>query len=321
MSASSTSGTLGTSGTPGTLASLALLCLVGAASIGMAQEPEPIFRSESDLVVLHVNVLDGRSDAVPGLTQDAFRIVENDRPQQITFFTAADLPVAAGLILDSSSSMIARHRMVTDGARAFMEASHPEDELFTLHFNEYLEFGLPPALAFTSRLPILQAALARYRAGGKTALHDAVIAGLDHLERARHDKRVLVVLSDGKDNASRSTERMMVERAERSRAIVYAVSNGHPRYGTAGDPAVLRRLVRTTGGVAYFPDSEARAIESFEVIATNIRRGYTIGYTPTDPHHDGSFRRVKVTVDAPGRRNLRVHSRPGYWTPHHADAR
>jgi len=298
-----------------------LLLVVCAASPGVTQEPEPVFRSESDLVVLHVNVFDGRSDAVPGLGQNVFRVVDNDEPQQITFFTAADLPVAAGLILDSSSSMITRQRLVTAGATAFVQASHPEDALFTIHFNEHVEFGLPPALPFTSRATILQAAMARYHAGGMTALYDAVIAGLEHLERADSDKRVLVVLSDGEDNASRQSERAMLDRAQRSNAIVYTVSNADRRSGAAGDPAVLRRLAEATGGIAYFPNSDDQAVESFETIATGIRRGYTIGYTPAHADHDGSFRRVKVAVDVPGRRNLRIRSRPGYWTPYHADGR
>lgn len=297
------------------------LFVVCAASLGVAQEPEPVFRSESDLVVLHVNVFDGRSDAVAGLGQDVFRIVENDEPQQITFFTAADVPVAAGLILDSSSSMITRQRLITAGATAFVQASHPDDALFTIHFNEHVQFWLPPALPFTSRSTLLQAAVARYRAGGQTALYDAVIAGLEHLERADHDKRVLVVLSDGEDNASRHSERAMIDRAQRSNAIVYTVSNSDRRFGMDGDPDVLRRLAEATGGIAYFPRSDDKAIESFETIATGIRRGYTIGYTPAHADHDGSFRRVKVTVEVPGRHNLRVRSRPGYWTPHHVDGR
>lgn len=298
-----------------------LLLFMCAASLGAAQEPEPVFRSESDLVVLHVNVFDGRSDAVPGLSQGMFQVFDNDQPQQITFFSAANVPVTAGLILDSSSSMITRQRLVTAGAEAFVRSSHPEDELFTIHFNEHVEFGLPPAFFFTSRSTILKAAVARYHAGGKTALHDAVVAGLDHLERAGHDKRVLVVLSDGEDNASRHSERVMLERAQRSSAIVYAVSNAHRRFGLPGDPDVLRRLTDATGGVAYFPNSDEDIVESFDTIATNIRRGYTIGYTPSSPDHDGSFRRVKVAVQVPGRRNLRVRSRPGYWTPSHADNR
>lgn len=278
-----------------------------------AQEIETqIFRAQSELVVLHVNVFNGKSDAVPDLQQSAFQVFEDDIPQDITFFSSADVPVAVGLILDNSGSMIARHSMVVAGGAAFVASSHPEDELFTISFNEHVRYGLPDTVPFTSRDTLLGAALARYPAGGKTALHDAVIAGLEHLERATHQKRVLVVLSDGDDNASLRSENEMYDGARRSDAIVYTVSSADRRTGDAGEPGVLRELADISGGVAYFPRSDEAVVESFNEIAGNIRRGYSIGYAPTNPAHDGRYRRVKVTVDVPGRKNLSVRSRNGY---------
>src|SRR5688500_6923521 len=282
--------------------------------------PAPIFRAESDLVVLHVNVFDGKSDAGPGLPQDAFRGYEDGEPQEITFFSGADVPVAVGLVLDNSGSMIARQRMVVTGGLAFARSSHPEDELFTVHFNENVEYGLPPGVGFTNRESLLTAALSR-RPGGKTALYDAVIEALDHLEEATHQKRVLVVLSDGEDNASRHTEEDMMTRARDDDAIIYTVSNANRREGMGGDAGVLRKLANVTGGVAYFPDSDDEVVESFDEIAGNIRRGYSIGYAPRNDAHDGGYRRVKVTVSVPGRSNHRVQSRDGYRPPHHSDSR
>jgi len=223
-----------------------------------------------------------------------------------------------GLILDSSGSMIARRQMVLAGGAAFVRSSHPEDELFTIHFNESVRFGLPPSIPFTGQPGVLHTALARYRAGGKTALYDAVIAGLDHLDLAGHQKHVLVVLSDGEDNASRHSEKDMIARARRSNAIVYTVSNANRRTGMDGDPRVLRALAKVTGGVAYFPDSDEEVVESFDELAGNIRRGYLIGYVPTNTAHDGGFRRVTVTVRAPGRARLDVRSREGYQAHDHA---
>lgn len=290
-------------------------------STAAVQEPPPVFRSESDLVVLHVNVFEGRSDAVPGLPREAFLVFEDDKVQEITFFSSADVPVAVGLILDNSSSMIARQGMIIAGGTAFARSSHPEDELFTIHFNEHVQFGLPPSVPFTNRQSLLHSALARYRPGGKTALHDAVIRGLEHLKQATHQKHVLVVLSDGEDNASRQSEDEMLNRASDSDAIIYTVSNANRRLGTGGDPGVLRDLAEVTGGVAYFPDSDEEVVESFDEIAANIRRAYSIGYTPTNTAHDGRFRRVKVMVRVPGRTNLRVQSRHGYRPPDHTHAR
>ena len=299
---------------------LAVACLAGPLAV-LAQDPQTTFKSETDLVVLHVNVFDGRSDAVPNLPQSAFRVFEDDKVQDITFFSGADVPVAVGLILDSSGSMISRERMVFAGSAAFARSSHPEDELFTIQFNENVKYGLPPGVHFTSTSSLLHAALATYRPAGRTALHDAVVAGLEHLELATHQKRVLLVLSDGEDNASRHSEDQMIDRARNSDAIIYTVSNANRRIGTAGNAGVLRKLANVTGGVAYFPESDDKVVESFDEIANNIRRGYSLGYVPTNSAHDGGFRRVKVMVLMPGRNNLTVRARDGYRTADHDRAR
>ena len=295
-----------------------LLCTQGIGA--QVPEPQAVFKSESDLVILHVNVFNGRSDAVPDLPQDAFTVFEDEQRQVITFFSSADVPVTVGLVLDNSSSMITRLPMVIAGGDAFARSSHPEDELFTLHFNEHIRFGLPAGVPFTSNQTLLKAALQRYGAGGRTAFHDAVIAGLDHLEFATHQKRVLVVLSDGEDNASRHSEDAMIERARDSNAIIYTVSNANRRLGLAGDAGILRKLASVTGGEAYFPDTDKKVVESFDTIAANIRRGYSIGYVPTNTAHDGSYRNLKVAVRMPGQNNLRVRSRDGYRAHSHPNS-
>jgi VWFA-related protein len=277
------------------------------------QQAPQVFRAESELVVLHVNVFDERSDAVPELAQSSFQVIENGRPQDITFFSSEDVPVAAGLILDNSGSMIARHKMVRAGGMAFVTASHPEDELFVIQFNSEVRHSLPGVAPFTNSEALLRAAVVRYPAGGKTALYDAVIAGLDHLERANHQKHVLVVLSDGDDNASRYAEDQMFDRVRRSDAIIYTVSNADRRIGYAGNSGVLKKLADLGGGVAYFPKSEDDIVSSLKEVADNIRRGYSIGYAPAKTAGDGAFRRVTVTVRAPGRGKLTVRSRSGYY--------
>jgi VWFA-related protein len=297
---------------------LATLFWVPAVAV---QNTQDVFRSESDLVVLHVNVFNGRTEAVPDLAQDAFSVLEDDTPQDITFFTSGDVPVAVGLVLDNSGSMIARQGMLIAGGGAFARSSHPGDELFTIHFNEHVAFGLPGGLAFTDRESLLDAALARFRAGGRTALHDAVIAGLDHLGTASHQKRVLVVLSDGEDNASAHSEDEMIERVRSSSAIVYTVSNGNGRAGLGGNARLLRKLAEVSGGVAYFPDTDRKVVETLDRVAASIRRGYLIGYVPSNTLHDGTYRSVKVIVHTPGQKNLRVRSRDGYRAHNHPDDR
>jgi Ca-activated chloride channel homolog len=274
----------------------------------------PTFVSRSDVVQLYVNVFDGKSDAVSSLTKENFLVFENGRNQEITFFSSEDVPVAVGLVLDNSSSMISKGRMVLSGAMAFADSSHPEDELFTIHFNEHVRFGLPEIAEFTSSRPLIRSILARLQAGGKTALHDAVIAGLDHLEKAGHQKHVLIVLSDGDDNASAHDREAMYERARQSDAIIYTVAVNDPRRGGDGRPDVLRKLAEIGGGLSYMPRSDEETIAAFTTVAENIRRGYSIGYVPTDTRRDGRWRSVKVMVRAPGKR-LSARCRDGYTAP------
>ena len=295
-----------------------LVGALGTAAVFAAprqDSPAAVFRSQSDLVVLHVNVFDGQSDAVPDLPREAFLVIEDNTAQEITFFSGADVPVAVGLAIDNSGSMIARRAMVVAGGQAFAASSHPEDELFTGIFNEHVRYGLPPVLLFTTNQAHLQAALTRYPPGGKTALYDAVIAGLDRLEQASLQKHVLVVLSDGDDNASEHSEKEMLERARRSDAIIYAVSSEDSQIGLGGDPGVLKKLAETTGGLAYFPKSEGGVVNAFNEIAQNIRRGYSIGYVPTNTARDGAFRKVKVMIRVRGKNNFSVRSRRGYTAP------
>jgi VWFA-related protein len=285
----------------------------------LSQQPEtssdaPVFRAESNVVMLHVNVFDGRSDAVAELPQSAFQVFEDGQPQKITFFTSTDVPVAVGLVVDNSSSMIPRRQMVVSGARSFIESSHPEDELFTIIFNEHVRLGLPETVLFTQNHQLLESTLTLHRAGGMTAVHDAVVAGLEHLLEATHQKRVLVLLSDGDDNASQHREADILRRALRSDALVYTISTASLG-AEPGNRGLLRRLAEATGGVAYFPDTEAETVKAFATIARNIRRGYSIGYVPANPVTDGRYRRLKVTVAAPGQRRLRVIARDGYFAP------
>jgi Ca-activated chloride channel family protein len=217
--------------------------------------------------------------------------------------------VAIGLAIDNSTSMLTRRNMVLAGTRAFASSSHPEDEVFTVVFNEYVRAGLPGDLRFTRSASMIEASLLRFVPGGMTALYDAVIQGLDHLQDATHQKRVLVVLSDGGDNASQHSKEDMLHRARRSDALIYTIYTGDLA-SDRGDRDVLKKLASISGGVTYSPGSEAQVVADFKEIAENIRRGYSIGYVPSKP--DGEYHRVKVTVRAPGYKNLSVRARDGY---------
>jgi Ca-activated chloride channel homolog len=293
-----------------------LFLLVAALGSGtprvFGQDPTtPLFRSEANLVVLHVNVFDD-GEPVLRLARENFLVFENDRLQEIRFFSSEDVPVTVGLVIDSSSSMITQRGLVVAGGMAFANSSHPEDELFTVSFTEQVRFGLPDNVPFTSDRLLVHTALNGLRPGGRTALYDAVIRALDHLERANHQKRVLMVLSDGDDTASRASKEEMFARAAASDAIIYAVGLIDPATGVSGNRGVMRTLARLGGGIAYFPSNERGVIRTFEEIAVHVRRGYSIGYVPTVSPQKDPFRRVRVMVRAPGRRGLSVRYRTGY---------
>ena len=277
-----------------------------------AEEPQ-VFRAGAELVVLHVNVFDGRSDAVPNLPQNAFTVYEDGKPQDISFFEAGDVPVTVGLVIDNSTSMLTERDLVVAGTRAFADSSHPEDQMFAIVFNERVRLGLPKSIEFTTNRLQLIASLARFTPGGKTALYDAVIAGLEQLDKGAYQKHVLLVLSDGGDNASEHTEKEMLRRVEASSALIYTIVDPDVFTPGEGNRGVLRRLAKLSGGLAYFPKSERQVVENFTEIAGNIRRGYSIGYAPGNGSHEHDRpHRLKVTVRVPGRSDLSVRVRNGY---------
>lgn len=286
--------------------------IVAASAAPHLAAQEPVFRSQSDLVVLYVNVFNGRSDAVPNLPQSAFTVVEDGAPRPITFFDDTDVPVAVGLVIDNSSSMLTHQRMVLAGGVAFAESSHPDDEAFTISFNEHVRSGLPPSVQFTHSHSLLQAALMRYPPGGRTAMYDAVMDGLDRLQDSDLQKRVLIVLSDADDNASQHSKQDMLHRVLRSDALIYTIFTG-ALSADPGDPGVMKKLAEMSGGTEYAPKTEADTVAIFKEIAGNIRRGYRIGYVPP-MSTEGSYHRVKVLVRQPGYKNLKVRVRGGYTT-------
>src|SRR5262249_55979741 len=153
-----------------------------------------------------------------GLTRDNFRIFENGRPQQISAFTGQDVPVTVGILVDESFSMTPKRAQAVTAAMTFIQESNPRDEVFVLHFNDSVKFGLQHNLRFSDNRQQLRNALFGVIPQGKTALYDAVEAGLDHLAMGRREKKTLVLISDGKDNASQATRADMLAKVESSLA-------------------------------------------------------------------------------------------------------
>jgi VWFA-related protein len=291
--------------------------LVAASGVSAAQDPEigatprAVFSSRSDLVVLHATVTDRRGAFVGGLPRDAFAVREDGRLQEIAFFAEQDAPVTVGLVLDNSGSMLETRSLLLSAVQAFAQASHPADEFFALTFNERVRPVLPDEAPFTSDPVVLREALsAALTARGRTALHDAVLAGLAALDGGAHARKVLVVVADGGDNASRATFEAVLARARASNVVIYTVAIADPLNWDA-DPGRLRRLAKATGGLAYEPPDVEELEEALTRISRDIRSSYTLAYEPADGAHDG-LRRIEVRVRASDGRRLVARTRDGY---------
>jgi Ca-activated chloride channel homolog len=289
---------------------LALLAAAGSAS-SQQRVDAPVLSISTDLVSLTVTVVDRRGALVPDLRAEHFTVYDNDEPRPIQFFTSEDVAATIGLVVDSSGSMRGRRDDVTAAATAFADMSHPRDEFFTLNFNEAVWPGLPPQIAFTEDTGQLRAALSAAPAQGMTAVYDAVSRGLAHLRGGTRDRKALVVISDGGDNASRQTLDDVVESARMSDAVIYAVTFADPD-NRDGRRQVMKTLARDTGGRAFIAKNGKDVLQAFAQIAREIRSGYTIGFEPSDTS-TGGFRSVRVVVHTDDDDQLVARTRVGYY--------
>jgi len=267
--------------------------------------------SESRLVVLDVSVNDSHAQSPAGLSKENFSISENGRPQKISVFDNRDAPVSVGILVDESSSMSPKRAHVIAAAQTFIEESNPHDEVFVLNFNDRVVPGLPPGVLFSDDPSQLRAALHRGVAAGKTALNDAIVDGLRQLEHGRQDKKTLVLISDGGDNASVHTRREMLDLVERSIATIYTIGLFDPD-DEDRDPRLLERLARMSGGVVYLPKDISDMVPVCRKIAKDIRSRYTLGYVPPVENGRTPVRHIQVRVSAPGYTKLVARTRGSY---------
>jgi Ca-activated chloride channel family protein len=275
-------------------------------------------QSQVNLVVLHASVLNDRSVFVPGLQEENFRVMEDKVEQKLAVFKQEDVPVSFGLVIDNSGSMREKRPQVNAAALTFVKTSNQNDEGFVVNFND--DYYLDTEHDFTSDLEEMKTALERIDARGSTALYDAVIGSLDHLKKGAKDKKVILIVTDGEDNASRHSLENTVERAQRTDAVIYAVGLfsdddiKHDRGAMKKATNALKQLATATGGLAFFPENVADTEAICTQIAHDIRNQYTLAYYPTNAARDGSFRSVQVAVIPPkGAGKLSVRTRTGYY--------
>jgi Ca-activated chloride channel family protein len=196
---------------------------------------------------------------------------------------------------------------------SLLRTSRTDDELFAVDFNDDVSLALAAGRPFTNDADELAAALGAVRAEGRTALYDGVAAGLEHLEGGRAERRALVLVSDGGDNGSRRTYAEVLALARRSDAVIYAIGlMGSSPAEEQEDAGLLQRLCKDTGGVAYFPKTDAEIAEASATVASDLREQYTLGFAPAERTDGRTFRKIEVTASAPGFGRLRVRTRSGY---------
>jgi Ca-activated chloride channel homolog len=277
-------------------------------------EEKPI-KITTDLVTLTLTVTDPYGRYVSGLGKNAFSIMDNNQEQNITFFSDTDAPVSVGILFDVSGSMsgdkIQRARKALE---QFINTSHPMDEYFLIAFNSRAQLLLDR----TRNGEAVLDKLTMVKPKNNTALYDACYLGIERVTRGAHQKKALLIISDGQDNSSRYSFGEVRRLMKESDVTVYAV--GILGGGDAGSSlgmqgqAFLDELSGVTGGKSFYPQTNVELDEIFERIALELRHQYSIGYTPKDFAPDGKWRKVKVKVKPPrGLPRLTVRGREGYY--------
>jgi VWFA-related protein len=275
-----------------------------------ASAEDPTFTVGTRLVVLPVSVLDKSGKLVTDLQQKAFKVFENGIEQPIKVFRREDVPISLGIVIDNSGSMREKRQRVEAASLDLVRASNPQDEAFIVNFNDdpYLDVEM------TSDIKKMEEGIARIDSRGGTAMRDAISESIDYVKKNGHrQKKVLLVITDGNDNASNISLEKMVTRAQQNEVLVYCIGllNEEERREARLAKRALDAISSDSGGLAFYPkgasDVDAIALQ----VAHEIRNQYTVAYSPTIQEMDGSFRQIKVTVNGPG--HLQVRTRTGYY--------
>lgn len=270
-----------------------------------------VIKKQVEEVQLHASVIDDKQHPVTNLDRDAFTVFEDGQPQRITSFRREDIPVALGILIDNSGSMRDKRASVNQAALNLVRASNPQDEVFIVNFNDESYLDAP----LTNNMAKLKEALDHVDSRGGTAMYDAVIASVPELKRSKLDKKVLLVVTDGEDNASRmSLEQAVRHVQDENGPVIYTIgvfSDDQPR--KKRDQRALRTLSERTGGVAFFPRDLHEVDQISQDVAHDIRNQYTIGYKPMKPQSQGGYRSVRVEAKEKGFGHMQVRTRSGYY--------
>ncbi len=282
---------------------------------GLKARPGALLRMNVDMVLVPITVTDPMNRLVTGLERDDFQIFENSGAQKIRTFASEDAPVSIGIIFDLSGSMSSKLMRARQSILQFIKTANPEDEFFVIGFNDRPEM----IEDFTNSVDDIASRLATVHSGHRTALLDAIYFGVAKMAEARHERKALLVVSDGGDNRSRYTEGEVRARVRESAVEMYSIGIFDPYAATPEErtgPLLLNEMCEDTGGRMFRVDDLSEMGDIAEKISTELRNQYVIGYTPKDLTRDGKWRKVKVKLNPPaGLPPLTVHARTGYYAP------
>ncbi len=277
--------------------------------------PGSFIRMNVDMVLVPVTVTDPMNRLVTGLEKNDFQIYENNGEQKIQSFASEDAPVSIGIIFDLSGSMSSKLVRARESILQFIKTANPQDEFFVIGFNDRPEL----IEDFTSSMEDIQARLATVHAGRRTALLDAIYYGVEKMRDARHERKALLVVSDGGDNRSRYTEGEVRAQVREADVEIYSIGIFDPYAATPEErtgPQLLNDISEATGGRMFRVEDVDEMGDIAEKISTELRNQYVIGYRPNDLTRDGKWRKVKVKVNPPpGLPPLTVYARTGYYAP------
>jgi Ca-activated chloride channel homolog len=285
----------------------------GAGQLTKKSDGVYTMHEDVDEVLLNCTVVDEKGRPMLDLSRNDFRIWEDGVPQPTSSFAHQDMPVAMGILIDSSGSMLDKRTAVDAAANKLLEESNPRSTAFVVNFNEkaYLDQG------FTVDRVALRRGIDHFDARGATALYDAVAASADQLSRhAKQPKQVLLIVTDGADNASRLALEEAIRRVQSlGGPVVYTIGLLYDAEKKEAEKARndLEMLSAETGGLAYFPKSLDQVDEIASDVARDIRNQYVVGYHSTRPASQGGYRTVHVEANGTGRKHLIVRTRRGYF--------
>jgi Ca-activated chloride channel homolog len=301
---------------------LALTIALSSFALWAQQDKDFTINVDVELVQLPISVMDKDGRLINGLTKENFQIFEDKVQQQIALFKHEDVPVSLGLVIDNSGSMRNKRERVNSAALSFVRESNSEDETFIVNFDDaaYLEQD------FTGSIGDLMDALDNLDTRGETALYDAVFLAVDHAKAGKHEKKAVLLISDGEDNTSKYGFNKALEKLKESKVTLYAIGLLEENDDRGGlfrkspskkAKAALEEFAESTGGQAYFPKSLNEVEDLCKRIAHDLRNHYTVGYNPTNSKLDGSWREIRVNVNPPKSitSKLTVHTKPGYYAP------